>query len=303
MIALIIGAKGQLGRQLMKDLAITKVGIARDDLDLGADKRSKIQYKLSALLDRYQPDLVINAAAYTAVDRAEAEYELALQINGWFPAVIARCATNVPIIHFSTDYVFDGESDYPYGEADRPNPLSVYGRTKWIGEQKLLEQTSKALIMRCSWVLGSWGQNFAKTILRLALTKSSIQVINDQWGVPTPCRFLVQQISYWLTTSRAFGLFHVVPSGKTTWFDYANLIIGQAGQHPFWCSRLLLSPRSIQPIRSMDFPAIASRPKNSQLDTSRWREVTGQCELDPWKPIVLSVIDEILDKDQHSTDL
>jgi len=296
MLALVIGAQGQLGRQLINDLPIAAIGITRADLDLGLNDRSEIKDKLNALLDKYQPDLIFNAAAYTAVDQAESAPELAEQINGWFPGLLASCAKMIPIVHFSTDYVFDGHSDHPYSERDMPNPLSVYGRTKWLGEQSLFEQTTNGLVVRCSWVVGPWGQNFVKTILRLALTKTSIRVVNDQWGVPTPCRFLVRQIDQWLNTSMPFGLFHVVPGGMTTWFDYANLIVERATQHPAWRSTMMLRTEGIEPIEASKFPSIAKRPKNSLLDTGNWRHVTQQSELEPWLIAISPVLDEILDQ-------
>ena len=232
---LLIGSKGQLGSQLLEDLPGDVVGITREQLDL-AGSRCVIEQVLGELLDRYQPDIVINTAAYTAVDRAESDEALALQVNAWFPGALGALAKEVPVIHFSSDYVFDGLAMRPYTEEDTPNPLSVYGASKWRGEVAVLEANAKATVLRCSWVVGSHGQNFAKTMLRLACEKEVLRVVNDQYGVPTPTPFVSAELNRCLANSIPAGLFHLVPSGETTWYRYALWIIDRASSHPNWQS-------------------------------------------------------------------
>lgn len=325
---LVLGTNGQLGWQLMKDLnsvdaaqpenpgwephkaadkaggaaqqedqqretrkptqGMQLVGTNRAELDVGLTDRAGIEACLAALLARHQPDLVINAIAYTAVDRAEGEADLAFQVNGWFPGLLGALAHRLPVIHFSTDYVFDGKGDTPYRESDEATPLSVYGASKLQGERLLLEANNKALVLRCSWVVGAHGQNFARTILRLACERDSLRVVADQWGVPTPTAFIVEQLRslvcghYPVQHPVPCGVYHLVPSGETTWHAYACEILRRAKQHPAWAQRLRLGPENVEPISTAQYPTPAPRPANSRLDTTKWRAATGQSGLPDW---------------------
>ena len=308
------------------------VGTNRAELDVGLTDRAGIEACLAALLARHQPDLVINAIAYTAVDRAEGEADLAFQVNGWFPSLLGIQARSIPVIHFSSDYVFDGKSNHAYRESDPPAPLSVYGASKLQGEGLLLEANSKALVLRCSWVVGAHGQNFARTILRLACERDSLRVVADQWGVPTPTDFIVEQLQQnvlvhkrWSKDSsdqnkhlgkRAFhhdressalaldrpltGLYHLVPSGETNWYEYACAVLRRAKQHPAWASRLRIDEAQVVPISTAQYPTPAPRPANSRLDTSKWREATGQPKLPEWCPVLIETISQLLEAEACS---
>ncbi len=296
---LLIGSKGQLGSQLLEDLPGDVVGITREQLDL-AGSRCVIEQVLGELLDRYQPDIVINTAAYTAVDRAESDEALALQVNAWFPGALGALAKEVPVIHFSSDYVFDGLAMRPYTEEDTPNPLSVYGASKWRGEVAVLEANAKATVLRCSWVVGSHGQNFAKTMLRLACEKEVLRVVNDQYGVPTPTPFVSAELNRCLGNSIPAGLFHLVPSGETTWYRYALWIIDRASSHPNWQKQLRLGKDQLIGISSDEYPTIAKRPASSRLDTQKWRNQTGNASLIDWQEAFEPVLKDLLDKKSHA---
>jgi dTDP-4-dehydrorhamnose reductase len=304
------------------------LGVARKQLDVGLDDRTAIETALGAIFDQHQPALVINAIAYTAVDLAESEPELAAQVNGWFPGMLGRHARATPVVHFSSDYVFDGRASGYYRESDDPSPLGVYGASKLAGERGLLEANDRALVLRCSWVVGAHGQNFAKTILRLACERDRLRVVSDQCGVPTPAGFIVDQLRRAIfvrgvanasvkeqgeeapagagcpTALNRFdhtlpasllrmlppsllrmpsGLFHLVPSGETSWYHYALWILAQASRHPGWRLRLKTGEGGLEAISSAEYPTAAPRPLNSRLDTTKWRDLTGQRELEDWR--------------------
>jgi len=195
---LLLGSQGQLGHQLSAAFAKANwqvKALSRHDLDLANPDREAIISQWDRLLELHEPDWIVNAAAYTAVDRAEKESELAMQVNAWFPGIMGQRSKGARLVHFSTDYVFDGQLDRPYQESDQPAPLNVYGLSKWRGEQALLEAQERALVIRTSWVVGAHGQNFVKTILRLACEQDNLKVVSDQWGVPTPTSFLAEQLA------------------------------------------------------------------------------------------------------------
>lgn len=326
---MVLGARGQLGAEWMRALApagYLPLGVTRSDLDAGLADRNAIQSQLAGLFDRWQPALVVNALAYTAVDRAESEPVLARQVNGWFPALLGREARGVPVVHFSTDYVFDGSKSGPYTEDDAPRPLSEYGASKLEGEHGLLDVNARALVVRTSWVVGASGQNFARTILRLACERSELRVVADQIGVPTPTGFLVQQIlgrlrlpiaectpvgphkalrspaepaagatAPDLPTGLPTGLFHLVPSGQTSWHAYAQCVLGVAHQAEHWRLRLRVQPEAVVPLPTSGYPTVARRPANSRLDTLRWRTQTGQASLTGWQDALVPVLAEMLE--------
>lgn len=280
----------------MRDLSGEVIGVGRDQLDLAESDRAVIRTKLSVILERYQPDTVLNTAAYTAVDKAENEPELAEQVNGWFPGLLGEMARTIPVVHFSTDYVFDGRAVAAYKEEDPTAPLSVYGSSKRKGELALFQSHPGATVLRCSWVVGSAGQNFAKTILRLACTRQSLQVVNDQIGVPTPTTFLSAQLKQYLSGALLPGLYHLVPAGETNWYRYAVYILDRAAAHPLWHDRLRLRGADLLAISSEQYPTRARRPSSSRLDTTKWRAATGQDQLECWTLALETVLQSILDQ-------
>ncbi|MGC4099105.1 MAG: dTDP-4-dehydrorhamnose reductase [Nitrospira sp.] len=270
---LLTGKHGQVGFELQRALSplgeMIAVGHAECDL---ADASA-----LSALVQSVKPDLIINAAAYTAVDRAESEPELARAVNAVAPGVLGEEAVKIGawVVHYSTDYVFDGTKRGAYTEEDFTIPLSVYGRTKRDGEIALQASGARHLIFRTSWMVGAHGSNFAKTILRLALERESLNVVADQYGAPTSAALvadvtalLVRQIQREGLLDFPFGLYHLVASGETTWCDYARFVVSEARTLG---KALKLSPDSICAIPSSAYPLPAQRPANSRLDTGKLR--------------------------------
>lgn len=280
---LLTGADGQVGYELQRCLQGLGevVACGRDRLDL-AD--------LDAVRDgvrALRPDLIVNAAAYTAVDRAESEPELALRINAQAPGVMALQAREIgaAMVHFSTDYVFGGDKDAPYGEGDAPHPLNVYGETKLLGEQAIVSSGIPHLILRTSWVYGMRGNNFLRTMLALAARQREVRVVDDQIGAPTWSRTVAQTTAHILVQARIGGpawwreqrgTYHLAAGGETSWAGFAQAIMEE-----------MRSDCRIVPIASSEYPAAARRPKNSRLDTSRltrrfcglpdWRDALALC--------------------------
>ena len=290
---LLTGKDGQVGFALHKKLASLGEVIAtnRHELDLGNPEAIK------TFIDKIQPDIIINAAAYTEVDKAESEKLLAHQINAVAPQVLADKASelNIPIIHFSTDYVFDGLKHEPYLETDQANPQSVYGQSKWEGEEAIRHH-KKHVILRTSWVYGSHGQNFLKTILKLAQEKSSLNVVSDQMGTPTSSELLAN-VTYNIvktilknTNFKDFGTYHVTPMGDTDWFHYACFIVDEAMRLGL---KTTMTSKDIKPISSDLYPILAKRPTNSRLDTSKIKK-TFMLELPHWEEEVKKVLKEII---------
>lgn len=292
---LVFGMNGQLGWQCVKDLP-GAIGVDRACLDAATPS---IKDDLNQLLDRYQPDVVINAIAYTAVDRAEQERELAFRINADFPSQLAKLVAKALLIHISSDYVFDGHSSQAYQESDPPAPLSVYGASKRAGELAILESGANALVLRSTWLIGEQGQNFAKSILRLACTRSELWVVEDQRGVPTPTPFLVAQIAsaLRLNDKGPRGLFHLVPAGQTDWYRYAKHILEKAQLHRRWQSILRVRASALEAITTDQYPLAAARPRNSCLDTGRWKQVFGLEQLPHYQQVLDPVLDRILEKE------
>lgn len=311
---MVLGAGGQLGSEWLRGLRRSghhAIAVYRNELDAGLEDRSLIQQQLCNLLDQWQPSLVVNALAYTAVDRAEAEPELAHQVNAWFPGLLGREASGVPVVHYSSDYVFDGTKLEPYNEGDEPLPLSVYGTTKLQGERALLHSNALALVFRTSWVVGATGHNFARTMLRLACEREKLQVVADQIGVPTPAPFLAGQLLRLLPPPQPLGagkptlgpefprgLFHLVPSGQTSWHAYAQWLIAHASEDPHWGALRRAGPEDVAAIRSSQYPSIARRPANSLLSTEKWRRLVGMDRLEAWTDALLPVLNEMLQNAQ-----
>lgn len=290
---LITGTNGQVGFELKRALAPLGevIALTRQEMDL-TDPAS-----ILAALNRYQPAIIVNPAAYTAVDKAETEVELAMAVNAHAPGMMAEWAKqhDALLIHYSTDYVFDGTKDGAYGEDDAANPQSVYGRSKWEGEEGIRARTAHHLILRTSWVVGAHGGNFLKTILRLAHERNSLNVVADQIGTPTPAALIAdvtaQLISrYRLPTDQFnYGTYHLTASGETSWFDYARFVVRLAEQQRY---PLRLAASAIRPIPTSGYPLPAPRPANSRLDCSKLSRHFGLV-LPHWQQGVAHVVSQL----------
>jgi dTDP-4-dehydrorhamnose reductase len=291
---LLTGKDGQVSFALHKKLASLGEVIAtnRDMLDLRDTQAIRI------FIDQTQPDIIINPAAYTQVDKAESEKLLAHQVNAVALQVLADKASelDIPIIHFSTDYVFDGLKHEPYLETDAVNPQSVYGQTKWEGEEAV-RQHKKHIIFRTSWVFGSHGQNFLKTILKLIQEKTSLNVVSDQIGTPTSSEALAD-VTYHIVKKifndpsfKDFGTYHVALEGETNWHQYACFITDEAKRLGF---QTLMASKDIKPISSDAYPNLAKRPTNSRLDTTKIKK-TFMLELPHWEEEVKRILKALID--------
>ncbi len=258
---LLTGRNGQVGWELEPHLARAGDLAAFDHqgLDLG-DPES-----IRRLVRELRPDLIVNAAAYTAVDRAESEPELAFAVNATAPGVLAEEASRLDalLVHYSTDYVFDGTKAGPYIEDDIPNPLSVYGRSKLAGERAVQASGCRHLILRTSWVYASRGRNFLLTMLKLGAERPELRVVDDQYGAPTWARDIAA-VTGQLLAEPPDGLFHLTAAGSTTWYGFACEIMRRAGLKPI-----------LHAIRAAEYPVAARRPANSRLDTTRLRSARG----------------------------
>jgi dTDP-4-dehydrorhamnose reductase len=290
---LLTGKDGQVGFALHKKLASLGEVIATNRHELNLANPDTIK----AFIDKMQPDIIVNPAAYTQVDKAESEKLLAHQINATAPKILAEKASelNIPIIHFSTDYVFDGLKHKPYIETDQANPKSVYGQTKWEGEEAIRHH-KKHIILRTGWVFSSHGQNFLKTILNLAQEKSSLNVVSDQIGTPTSSDVLANATYNIVKTIlknnnfKYFGTYHVTSIGDTDWFHYACFIIDGAIRLGL---KTTMTSRDIKPISSDLYQTLAKRPTNSRLDTSKIKK-TFMLQLPHWEEEVKKVLKEII---------
>ncbi|MEK7882885.1 MULTISPECIES: dTDP-4-dehydrorhamnose reductase [Methyloversatilis] len=294
---LLFGKGGQVGWELQRALAPLGELIALD-FDTAGDLSGDFSQPeaVAATVRRVAPDLIVNAAAHTAVDKAESEADLARLINASTPGRIAQeaKALGAHLIHYSTDYVFDGSGDAPRDETAATGPLSVYGRTKLEGEQLIAASGATHLILRTSWVYAARGGNFAKTMLKLAKERERLTVIADQFGAPTGAELLADVSAHAARMLRArpelSGLYHCVAAGETSWYGYATHVIerARAAGHA-----IKVAPDAILPIPTTDYPTPATRPLNSRLDTRRLREVFGLV-LPPWQQGVDRMLAEIL---------
>jgi len=288
------GKNGQVGFELQRALAplgeITAAG--QDECDL-ADPEA-----IRRLIRKIQPDIIVNPAAYTAVDKAEAEAELALAVNGTAPQVLGEEAARIGalVVHYCTDYVFDGGKRGFYAEEDPPNPQNVYGRTKLAGTEAIRQSTRRHLVFRTSWVFGGHGNNFAKTILRLAAERDTLKVVADQFGAPTSAPLIADVTAQVIGRYRRqrgdgfpYGLYNLAASGETTWCDYAQAIV-TAARHAG--KELRLTPENIRPIPSADYLLPALRPANSRLATGKLQTTFG-LRLPPWQEGLSHVLQQI----------
>ncbi len=307
---LLLGANGQVGHALRKPLAdvgdvtcATRSGLLLDDsvcvsVDL-ADAES-----LASTLDASEAKIIVNAAAYTAVDRAEDEPDLADRINHLAIAEIGAWAArnDALVVHYSTDYVFDGQNDRPWHEDDSTAPLGVYGRSKLAGERALRATSAQHLILRTAWVFASRGQNFLLTMLRVAAEREELRVVDDQIGTPTSARLIAQTttkiLQQWLAMDKhdrqsACGIYHLTASQRCSWFAFANAIMHEAET----AGLLEKLPRMV-PIASADYPTRAKRPAFSVLDNAKLALVFG-IQPQPWQQGLHEVIGELAASRSH----
>lgn len=273
---LLFGETGQVGWELQRSLAPLGNIIAVDvhSTDYCGDF-SNINGIIETVR-RVKPDVIVNAAAHTAVDKAESERDFAQLLNATSVEAIAKEAEKLGawLVHYSTDYVFPGDGDNPWQETDLTAPLNVYGETKLAGEIAVQKYCTQHLIFRTSWVYAGKGNNFAKTMLRLAKEREELSIINDQVGAPTGAELLADCTAHAITCALknpdVAGLYHLVASGTTTWFDYANLVFNEA-KKAGWT----LAVKTVNPLPTSAYPTPARRPYNSRLDTSKFRATFG----------------------------
>jgi len=273
MIIFLAGKNGQLSSSLNKELSIMHKVFAVDRNMLSL---SKI-ISLEKLIDQFKPDLIINAAAYAQVDQAEIEKDLAFEVNTLLPKFLSNKAQilDIPIIHISTNYIFDGSKNSPYEEDDQANPLSVYGQTKWLGEE-FVRMNPKHFILRTSWLFSSHSTSFLMTMLKLAKEKYTISMVNDQCGTPTSTKTLVDGIQEILTrlscqhSSKIYGTYHIACNGKTTWYDYSIKILSVLESMRV---KTLLKKDRVIPISHIDYSQKACRPNYSVLATMKYKNI------------------------------
>jgi dTDP-4-dehydrorhamnose reductase len=293
---LLLGKTGQVGWELQRSLAPLGelVALASASTDFAGDLRHPEQVAQTVLTLR--PDVIVNAAAHTAVDKAESEPELARMVNATAPGAIAQAAQQVGalMVHYSTDYVFDGSGERPWQEDDATGPLSVYGRTKLEGEQLIAANCPKHLIFRTSWVYAARGGNFAKTMLRLAKERERLTVIDDQFGAPTGAELLADVTAHaireTLRDPAKAGLYHLASAGETTWNGYARFVLEQAEAAGI---ALKAGPAAVDAVPTSAFPTPAMRPRNSRLSTIKLRSAFG-LSLPPWQNGVARMLHETL---------
>jgi dTDP-4-dehydrorhamnose reductase len=298
---LLLGGNGQVGWQLRRSLAPVGDVVAPPPRSEGgldvADPDS-----LRATLRAVQPGLVVNAAAYTAVDRAEDEPAAAHAVNATACEVIAAEAqrTGAWVIHYSTDYVYDGSGHQPWTETSPTHPLGVYGASKLAGDLALAAGCARHLILRTSWVFDTWGSNFLKTILRAATARPALTVVNDQWGAPTRAALIADVTAHMVMrlqrpaqtdglAAQLAGVYHLAAQGSTSWHGYAQLAVAHA--HACGMS-LQTTPGSVQPVPAASYPTRAARPANSRLGTDKLRSGFG-IHLPPWEDGVRAVVAEL----------
>ena len=305
---LLIGANGQLGHELALTLPSVGDVIALTRAELDFADASHVQANIQSLVAIHHPDVIVNAAAYTAVDKAESEPELAHLINTEAVRYLAKAAneSGACFIHYSTDYVFDGDEplSHRYAETDSANPQSVYGTTKRLGELAIEQTCQRHLIFRTSWVVGQHGNNFLKTMLRLAQTQAQLTVVDDQWGAPTAAVLIAQTTAYVLSSMHEqpaddprWGTYHLTADGVVTWHAYAQYVIGFAAAAGL---PMRITQQTILPISTKDYPVAAKRPRNSQLQTHKLRQ-RFKVVLPDWRQGVDSVLTQVLGSAQPSS--
>ena len=293
---LLFGKGGQVGWELQRSLAVLGhvTALDHDSTDHCGDFANP--EGIAATVRALKPDVIVNAAAHTAVDKAESEPELARLLNATTPGVLAReaAALGARLVHYSSDYVFDGSGTRPWVETDTPAPLSVYGRTKLEGEQLIQQSGAKHLILRTSWVYAARGGNFAKTMLRLAQERERLTVIDDQWGAPTGADLLADVTAHAIRHLQArpqdAGLYHLVAGGETNWHLYAKYVLAQAQEAQ---KAIKIRASEVAPVPTSAFPTPARRPHNSRLNTQKLQATFG-LTLPHWQQGVARMLQEAL---------
>ena len=293
---LLLGKNGQVGWELQRSLAVLGRVTALDfDSSEHCGDFSQPD-KVAATVRALRPDIIVNAAAHTGVDKAESEPDLARLLNATTPGVLAQEAASIGalLVHYSTDYVFDGSGSRPWTESDAPAPLSVYGRTKWEGEQLIQQSGAQHLILRTSWVYAARGGNFAKTMLRLAQERERLTVIDDQWGAPTGADLLADvtahAIRHLQQRPQDAGLYHLVAGGEVTWNGYAKFVIEHAYKAQ---AAIKIIAKEVAPVPTSAFPTPAVRPHNSRLATQKLQKTFG-LTLPHWQCGLQRMLDEVL---------
>jgi dTDP-4-dehydrorhamnose reductase len=301
---LLLGANGQLGHQLtikLQQLGEVKA-LTRAEADLA--NPATLRETLGHIAKTFHPTVIVNAAAYTAVDKAQTETELAHAVNAESPAVLGELANawNATLVHYSTDYVFDGSGSQPWQESDATHPLSVYGQTKRDGELAITSHCPKHLILRTSWVVGTHGANFLKTMLRLGAEREALRVVADQIGAPTSTELLADvTVKLLLAMHTAahndtrWGVYHLVAGGEVSWHGYAQHVIAGALLRG---AKLKVTPEAVSPITTAEYPVPAPRPLNSRLNTHKLQTTFGMT-LPAWQVGVDAILDQLIPKTTH----
>lgn len=288
---------GQVGWELNRSLLPLGeiISLEKEDADFSRPE------SLRKIVQEIKPDVIVNAAAYTAVDKAEEEEALAAAINGLAPGVLAQEALKLGalLVHYSTDYVFDGTKETPYVETDIPNPLNAYGRTKLSGEQAVQTSGCDYLIFRTSWVYTSRGNNFLLTILKLAKEKDELSIVSDQIGSPTSARLIAETTSRCINKAEnerqagvfSSNLYHLTTSGSTSWHGFAKEIASIVGKK----IDLKLKARDIKAISTIDYPTPAKRPKNSRLSLKKLENDLG-VDMPGWQQTLLLCLEDLIEK-------
>ena len=293
MTTLVLGANGQVGAALKATLNGEGAYIYASRSDIDLEKPDLI----ADYLLRYRPSCIINAAAYTQVDAAESEEKKAFAVNSIAVEVLAKYAFehDATLVHYSTDYVFNGETTAPYLETDLPAPINIYGKSKWSGEQKIISSGCRHIIFRTSWVISAVGKNFIKTILRLARERDALSIVNDQIGSPTSAN-LIARVTKEILLSESKdpienGTYHLASSGATTWFDIAKFTIKTANERNF---KTRCGESDVLSIATSQYPSPAPRPRNSKLNTGKLEKIL--CKSFPsWERCVEEVVREIVE--------
>ena len=291
---LITGKNGQVGFELQRALAALGEIVAVDQSECNLADADAVR----ALVRSVAPDVIVNPAAYTAVDKAESDQATAFAVNAEAPRILGEEAARLGalVVHYSTDYVFDGNKDGAYAETDTPDPQSVYGRTKHQGEIALAQANPRHLILRTSWVVGAHGSNFAKTMLRLAGERDQLAVVADQFGAPTSAALLADLTAQLVRQHQRegkdgfpYGTYHVAADGVTSWHEYARFVIAEALAAG---KTLKATADAVAPLSTEQYPTPAKRPANSRLDTARFRDTFG-LRLPHWQDGVRHVLQQI----------
>ncbi|MBS4154778.1 dTDP-4-dehydrorhamnose reductase [Cobetia sp. MC34] len=287
---LILGGNGQVGFELQRSFA--PFGEVR------APRRNEVDASdldaVAAFIEAYQPGLILNAAAWTAVDKAEAERDGAMRLNAELPALLAEKASalNATLVHYSSDYVYPGDGEQFWREDSPTAPLSVYGESKLAGDEAVLASGCRHLVFRTSWVYAARGNNFMKTMLKLGRERDTLNIVNDQIGAPTPARLIAQLTCEALRQNIASGLYHLAPQGTASWHGFAQAIFRMAIEQG---ETLAIDPETLGGIPTVDYPTPAARPLNSRLTLSKLEEALN-CVLPSWDSQLSLTLKEHLDR-------